>query len=329
VTQDELYERIFASPMFERWHWFGYHFEKKLRGESEPFAESIVEACLACEAVMPGYAARMIDALTAIGGRNRDRRDYQQLLQVLAELLVVRQLATYPWPYPVKFACDPTPLAGSKNPELTIETPTNLIGVEVKAPALLEHEQLRASREVQAPSRRLSLEELEKLAGGREELTLPRDNPLKDFLISAEAKFEPFTDEHENFVGALVIVWDDHVYEPITALEHPASGLFTPNSFALDDQRQPLTFPSVDGVVLIRHLHQFVNAAGGRPMVDSIQHALDYGRAGEFPPKPYVASPDGVGLPAELLDALQAIDYRKLPGAEHSISDLVFWFDNE
>lgn len=325
MTEAELYERIFASSMFERWHWFRWHFEKKLRGESDAFAEAIIDACLDCEQAMPGYAARTIDALTATGGRDRDRRDYEQLLQLLAELLVVRQLVTHEWPYDVTFAYDPTPLSGRKNPELTIETPTHLFGVEVKTPALLAHQELRGSRDVQAPSRWMSLEELEKLAGGRDQLTLPRDNPLKDFLDSAEAKFAPFKTEHANFIGALVIVWDDHIYEPITALEHPASGVFTPNSFAQDQSGQALTFSSVDGVVLVRHLHQFVEAAAERPLADSIRHALDYGRAEEFPPKAYVRNPHGTGLPPELLDPLQAIDYKTLPGAEHSPSDLVFW----
>jgi hypothetical protein len=32
----------------------------------------------------------------------------------------------------------------------------------------------------------------------------------------------------------------------------------------------------------------------------------------------------GAGVPPELLDALQAIDYRTLPGAEHSPNDLAF-----
>lgn len=327
MTEAELYERIFGSPMFQRWHWFSYHFERKLRGEAEPFADSIVQAALAADQVMPGYAARTMDTLAAIGGRNRDERDYQQLLQVLAELLVVGHLARRSWPQAAEFVYDATPDSGQKNPELTISTGQHVFGIEVKAPALLDHERLRGTRPLQAPSRTFPLEDLQQLAGGSDRLTLPRDNPLKDFLISAEAKFSPFKAERGNFVGALVVVWDDYVYEPITALEHPASGLFTSNSFALDDDGAPLNFPSVDGVVVVRHLHQFVRAAAERPLADSAEHALDYGSPGGFPPKAYIANPDGKGLPEDLLDALQAVDYRMLPGAEHSPSDLVYWLE--
>jgi hypothetical protein len=99
----------------------------------------------------------------------------------------------------------------------------------------------------------------------------------------------------------------------------------TENSFARDAAGEPLRFPSVDGIVLVRHLHQFANAAAEKPLVDSIGHALDYGRAGDFPPKAYVRNPYGAGLPEDLLDALQASDYRHIPGAEYSATDLVLW----
>jgi hypothetical protein len=45
---------------------------------------------------------------------------------------------------------------------------------------------------------------------------LPRDNPVKDFLLSADAKFAAFKAQHLTFTSALVIVWDDFIQEPRT-----------------------------------------------------------------------------------------------------------------
>jgi hypothetical protein len=82
-------------------------------------------------------------------------------------------------------------------------------------------------------------------------LTLPRDNPVKDFLIDAEAKFAPFK-AATRATSLLVIVWDDHIYEPITVLTQEQCGLLTPNSCYTDASGGPVTFPDIDAVVLIR-----------------------------------------------------------------------------
>jgi hypothetical protein len=210
----QLYQLLFGSPVFEDWHWFRYHFEKKLRGDPEPFAEAIVEACLDCESAMPGYASRTLRVLGSISGREKDERDYDQLLQLLAEVLIVRQLVTSSWGHAARFEFDASPADGKTNVELTIQTARRTIGIEVKAPALLQHQRVRRTRKVQAVSRGVPLGQVHALAGEPSELTLPRDNPVKDFLMSAESKFAEFKREQPGFVGALVIVWDDFIYEP-------------------------------------------------------------------------------------------------------------------
>jgi hypothetical protein len=55
-------------------------------------------------------------------------------------------------------------------------------------------------------------------------MTLPRDNPVKDFLVSADAKFEHFKETDANFIGVLVIIWDDFIYEPISSLISESAG---------------------------------------------------------------------------------------------------------
>lgn len=83
---------------------------------------------------------------------------------------------------------------------------------------------------------------------------LPRDNPIKDFLISANEKFRIFKQSNAAFLSTLVIVWDDFIYEPISAISPPQAGLFTENSFAKDDDGNPLKFEYVDCVIITRHL---------------------------------------------------------------------------
>ena len=159
------------------------------------------------------------------------------------------------------------------------------------------------------------------------DITLPRDNPVKDFLISANEKFDVFKAEHELFQGVLAIVWDDHIYEPISSLLNEASGLFTERSFAKDENGNVLHFPNVDAVVLIRHLHQLVRAAGDRPLPDSLKHAMDYGRDGEFPPKAYIPNPHGAGVSEKVQEAFQAYPPSPTMGSEYVPSNVVWWFD--
>jgi hypothetical protein len=325
MTEDDLFIHAYGFDIFKKWHWFRFHFEQHLRGGSHPFARSIVQACLSCECHLPGFAARMIDAIAALAGREKDHKQYEQLLQRLAELLVIRQVVTYPWPFTPRFRWEPTPAGSKKSPELLVEGGPCPFGIEVKAPSLLEHIALREKNSTQVPSRSMPREQIDKLPGVEQGVTLPRDNPVKDFLISAEAKFAPFRRANPEFRGVLVIVWDDFIYEPISSLIHPECGLLTRKSFATGPGGQPLTFPSVDAVVLIRHLHQFQQAAGDKPLVDQCREALDYGRDGDFPPKAIIGNPFAGSVPMVVVKCLQAYTPSPEMGAEYLPSDLVWW----
>jgi hypothetical protein len=158
-----------------------------------------------------------------------------------------------------------------------------------------------------------------------EDLTLPRDNPVKDFLLSADAKFAAFKKKADNFIGILVIIWDDNIYEPISTLLHEACGLMTPKSFHADPIGTPFPFANVDEIFLIRHLHQFVRVAGGRPLIDGCTHALDYGRDGEYPFKVFVQNPNGREVPNIMQHCLQGMPPHPEMGAEYMPKDLVRW----
>jgi hypothetical protein len=195
----------------------------------------------------------------------------------------------------------------------------------------LEHARLRSSRPVQAGGRIFTPEQFQEIAGGKEKLTLPRDNPVKDFLISADEKFAAFDVEDPDFYGLLAIVWDDFIFEPITALLHPNSGLLTESSFARDVDGEPLKFPHVDAVLLVSHLQWLKRALGeGPPKVPFAMtgHAFrwnfDAGR-----PVAVVGNPHARGLPEWVAELLDVRPLEEIPGAEYQPSDFVRWIDME
>jgi len=325
LTEEELYQYIFKSKIFTSWHYYTYHFNHRLKGYDHPFAQSIVNACLDCEKQLPGFAKGFIDAISSISGREKYEPHYEQLLQRVAELHILQKLITYEWPFEAVFNWEPTAKQSKKNPELTIEGGTKIFGVEVKAPSLLSHIKIRENNPTQLSARIYSKEQIEQLFGAEDGITLPRDNPVKDFLISAEEKFKPFKEENPEFSGVLVIVWDDYIYEPISALLHERSGLFTPKSFAVDEEGTPLTFPNVDGVIIIRHLHQLMNATIDTPLIDSCRHPLDYGLDCDFPKKVFISNPNGNGVSNIFVECLQAYTPTHEMGAEYLPSDLIHW----
>jgi hypothetical protein len=327
VTREDLYTRVFDG-LFRHWHWFSYHFDRKLRGEPEPFAEAIIDACLDVEASLPGFSYRTLDRLVELGGIENHEPHYEQLMQLLAEVHVIRQLVRHTWPQTPSFTLEPVAPSSAKNPEVSVELGSELHGVEVKSPQLLEYGRKRGQLPAQFPARSEHFDQFAAAAGGKDQVLLPRDNPVKDFLLSADEKFAGFKTQDPKFNSALVIVWDDFIQEPLTSLVHPQAGLFTPNSFAIDSNGAPFQFANVDGVVLVRHLHQLRRAAAEKPLVDGFSGPLDYGGADNFPPKVYVPNPHAGGLSPPLLDALQGHLWHGLNGAEHSgDTDGIFWLD--
>ncbi len=318
-----------ASKIFKQWHWYSYHFNLLANGYHQPFAYSILDACLDCDESIPGFAKQMTDALAEISGTEKHVPHYEQLLQLLAELLIIRQIVTWNWPMEVKFAWEPTAGKSKKNPEISIASDDWVIGVEVKAPSLRQHQEARAKNFTQVPSRALTKKEIETLPGASSGVTLPRDNPVKDFLISADSKFAEFRKADPKFFGLLVIVWDDFIYEPITALVHSNGGLLTSKSFARDKSGNALIFPNVDAVVVVRHLHQFQQAAGEKPLADGLESPLDYGEPGQFPFKVLIPNPHGRALPAEITECLQAVPQNGLMGAEYQTPEVVWWIGGD
>ena len=324
MTKEELIERALQSKIFTEWHWFRYHFNVYKMGFEHPFAGSIVDACLKVEEKIPGYANRFIDDLASCSGKEKHLPHYEQMLQKLAELYVIKKSVEFEWEEGTVFHLEPTIGDSKKNPEISVETPRFIIGIEVKSPSLTDHINKRAANPFQLSGRNDQILKVAKQMHG-DEITLPRDNPVKDFLKSANEKFASFkTLSEKPFFSSLFIVWDDYIYEPVTALTASYSGLLTENSFYKDKEGKAVKFPHVDIIVLLRHLGNIISATSDVPLIE-VAHALDYTKRDIFPPKVFVPVNNEDRIPLDFVDAFELLPLEEMIGAEYHPSDGIWW----
>lgn len=259
------------------WHWFAYHFHNG----PTPFAMSIFEACGAIDDCTDGIGTLLLSELTSIGGRNRDEAQYEQLLQKLSEILVIERIVTSEWPEGTTFLHEPAAVPGGPRPELVVNCEDKRLVIEVKTPAHLRHIRNRANNPVQLAYRGSVPRELAQDLAGQGGITLPRDNPILDFLRDANRKFEGFRDEGAT-TTLLVIVWDDYIYEPISTLVNEASGLLTEQSFARIEGGEVERFENVDEVIIMRHLDYFIAGSREESLMDRVS-AMDFGNDDALP----------------------------------------------
>lgn len=302
------------------WHWLHYHFSMF---PPQPLAFEIANLCTRIEAKIPKAGQRLVNSIAGRRNREKDERDYQGILQDFSEILIIDRILSMPWPTETAFFYEPSGRSG-RRPELLVSAPDASYLFEVKAPSLLDHQRKRQSRDVQLPTRGIfPLGYIDSLVDERDP-TLPRDNPVKDFLVSGEAKFSDF----ELGVGAniLVIVWDDYIYEPISSLVNKTSGLLTEESWFRDVEDRAITFPHVDAIIVVRHLNYFTDALAERPLPDR-SSGFDFGGVGALP-NVIFPTPWGRPIPNFITEALRAVDFRdeSLQNmAEYHQIDLVLW----
>lgn len=132
-------------------HLFNYHFhEFNVKINNHPFSSSIIQYCYFVEQRIEGYAKRFIDKLASINQKNLEH--YDQLLQNIAELLIVGHLAEslgQEW----IFKDEPTAIGSQKNPEVSISNGELTILVEVKSPRYHDYQNKRVNSGLQIPSR--------------------------------------------------------------------------------------------------------------------------------------------------------------------------------
>lgn len=294
----ELYKKAVQGLRSQKWHWYSYHFQTKFL---HPFAVSLIDACADCEIHLPGAGKRFIQRLVSFGGVEKDDGHYDQLLQCLSEILVTRQITRIAWGGEAFIEMEPRAPKGEKVPDVVVQTNRETFGFEIKAPKYLAYAKLRGERRHQVVSRVGAA----KSGLGTTNASLPRDNTVKDFLVSADQKFS-LHKKKGNFTGILVIVWDDHIYEAVSALSHPVCGLLTPESYFKKDGK-PVHFSNIDGVIVVRHITHFTHAAGDVPL-DGKQHAFDFCDAYGLP-NIYFPVRDGLAVPGNVLDGLRALPF--------------------
>jgi hypothetical protein len=320
---DKMYHEVAPRIIKGPWHWFHWLFS---RGPEHPFVSSLISACVECERKLPGLGWMFINDIASTSGREKHAPDYEALLQKLSEILIIKQLRYMPWPDGTTFEHEPNAEPGGKRPELKVETLDSVFLFEVKAPSLLSHQRARANNPIQFPGRMFE-NGMRKAIASDQKPTLPRDNPVKDFLISAEAKFAPFHSQKTMF-GVLIIVWDDFIFEPITTLIHePSKGLLTVASFARNADSSPIRFPHVDGIIIVRHLLYFQQAAA--ETLTERQHAFDFGGADALS-NVLVPVPGGKEIPMIIRAGLRAFPYddsilQKF--ADYHPQEFVMWFN--
>lgn len=316
-----LFQELKAGVVHQDWHWFSYHLQFF---PPHPFIRSIVNAAVDCEERVAGLGHALIADLGGIGGIERHKPHYDQLMQKLAEIFVLRQLLILTWPMGTTFKHEPTAFAGSKRPELMANTPTQEFLFEVKTPSLCEHMRQRNENNFQVPIRLFDREVLDGFVGDSS-ITLPRDNPLKDFLVDANAKFSQFKG-NKTTISVLIIVWDDFIYEPITVLTHPRCGLMTDASYFRDDKNVPIAFPAIDAVIILRHLMYFRLAAAEKPLLER-EHAMDFGDE-EALPNVWIPNLGGQPVPDLIPKGMRAFDLNDpivARMAEYQPVELVLW----
>ena len=169
------------------WHWIQYFY---ISLPPHSVAQEIAEICASVEQKISGLGCYYIDRLVSIRDRKKDDRDYDQIIQILAELLMINRILYISWPCDTIFHYEKGGRTG-KSPELLVESEGMRFLFEVKAPSLIKHVKERQAHNLQVPYRMMSKKIIDIIAEGAP-VTLPRDNPIRDFLINADEKFADF-----------------------------------------------------------------------------------------------------------------------------------------
>ncbi|WP_169083260.1 SEC-C metal-binding domain-containing protein [Paenibacillus sp. PL91] len=290
-----------------------YHrVENKFLPPINPFVSMLCDTLAIIEKVVPDYSMKMIN-------RIGETESWSQIYSNLAEVLVFAQAVQIAdeqngHKYIVS---EPQSIRNGKNPEFRSKAFGHNYAAEVKAADIMTYMQDRKSR-YQLTSH---LQERELLS---------QENPLKskvltvkDFLVSAEGKYKEYTksESYQDDFRFLFIVWDDHANEVMAALLNPANGLFTENTFVEGKPR----FELIDGVFIIRHLHQFRRSIQGKEFLNDVSHAFQM--ITRQVPVAFVQNPCGRKVPMELIHGFGAelFDASSSIVSEYKATDWVDW----
>lgn len=275
-----------------------------------PFILMLAEVLENIEQAEPGYAERIVKWICSLS-------NHDQIYAVLSEILVLNQVVNIAdeingKPYIIS---EPKTKANSKNPEFRSCLNGLYYTGEVKTPSLTEYSILRQEGfqiTTHLPKRNVI---------STDKIVQPTVYKIKDFLINTQKKFEEYikVPERKNDYRFLFLVWDDFVNEPISALLNPYCGLFTENYF------YPSNFELIDGVFIMRHLHQFNRIIRKlEEFLNGIEHAFQWNV--RQLPIAFIQNPKGRKVPDTFLINFDGVNPKDLFFvAEYRPTDWIDW----
>lgn len=324
MDRSEVAEIICSKILSRNFHWFAYHFETFMQGYEHFLAASIVNCCHNIEPCIPGFSDEFSNRLASLSDKEKYLPHYEQIIQLLAELFVINH-ACMAFPENAEFILEPKSRNSNKNPELGIKAGSKEIYVEVKCREFIAHHNNRANASLELPTRMSSVREIaQNIIQPGESIVYPRDNAVKDFLISANEKFEGFKNDNPSSITVLVIVWDDFTYEAVSSLLNKATGLITNNSFYREDGKA-IKFEYIDAIILVKHSHQLIRATRDQLPIDGLSHPLDWGNKQIGLPKAFIPVNSSNGVDEYLCEIFQAYHIEGLSMfADFNPQDIVF-----
>jgi len=279
-------DQILNSRIFSQWHWLQYHFRGLPDGKHTEFSFDFLNKLALIEYKIPGFSEETINRLASYSGREKYEPHYEQIIQLLVEVVIFYRLAEGFLASNVSFKWEPVTQASEKNPELLLEGDEWKTLIEIKCPSIFKHMKDAQNNDTQLGARLGEIDFFDKLSNSGK-ATRPLDNKIKDFLVSAESKFSPFKAIDPSITSILIIAWSEHLFEATSPLINGMSGLLTSNSYYKDATGNPVTFPSIDSVLITEHLELVLRATREEPLPLGYNSPLDYGAfliAGFLPP---------------------------------------------
>lgn len=230
-------------------HFLDVHLSPRPYGS---FGINLIRALGRCEKILPDSGIRLLDELLSIPAAqdtdiNKKTERFEQVIQKLAEITAISTILTMDWPPGTSFVIEPEG-NNCKRPDLLVETPEEIHLFEIKCPCVLLERGKRSAAEAEVVVRNRNFDEIKSSFDGK--ITLPRDNNLRTFLNSATEKFSGF--KQENIRSKLLILfWDEDMYRAISPLFDIECGIFTENTWVIEENGIPNRFPQIDGVILL------------------------------------------------------------------------------
>lgn len=303
------------------WHWLQWHFNAR-----SALYETILDALVTCEENADQSGISIARDIGNLASDKRNADHYDEMLQSMSEVLIMNALSRSETFAQLDWRHERSPEGTNLCVDFVGEGAVGTFGVEVKAPAKCQL----------APTREAHLQMVARLPDGSElahaiGATLPRDNAVKDFLISANNKFARFKACNPDFKGMLIIVWDDFVHEPMSFLHGP-QGLLTKNSFYRDGYDNPVAFDHIGAVIVLRHLSYFSTALATDDAYAAYPELFHVGAWEGLPNIVFPLGPKHQDAPAiaaarSCFDAVPFDDPVVANGADYRPQELVLWLD--